>query len=544
MSEKIKSIKTCIFCTIFLLCLTSLPEARTFKLASYNVENLFDLYKDGTEYTEYIPNTGYGWTSKVFEIKVANTAEVIKDLQADIIALQEIESRTALIALKNRLKDLEVDYPYWQIADSKSTAVKCAVLSKFQITEKKELQISGEFARSILRVTIDIDGNPLVLFINHWKSKRGPESLRIAYAKKLKEEIDKLKTDVDFILLGDFNSNYNEYQTFKKSSRLNDTAGITGINHILKTVKDSKMVDETVLTKQSSNEYLYNLWLEINRVRRWSYNFFGDKNSLDNIIVSRGLYDNMGVSYIDNSFDKFDPDYLFKKNALYRWQRAKNGRGKHLGEGYSDHLPVFAFFSTDPFSFSTDSISEPDRTFSEVQKKNIADLYTSQIGNVNYRLENCAVIYKYKNNAIIKQKNGRAVFIYKAGEELEYGKLYNLTITELYDFYGLREITEISRIDQTGNAVDVASYLLDSAFVDLSDHALQSEVISKAEGVYKRGYFYYGDIFKIKLYFKDKKLKPKSGSTVRLENVAIGYYRRPQLVIEKPGQINTLREAE
>ncbi len=533
----VKLTKPIFFCTILLLCSTISLEAGTFKIASYNVENLFDLTKDGTEYTEYIPNTGYGWNREIFEVKVANIAEVIKDLQADIVALQEVESRKSLIALKNKLKDSGVDYPYFEIADSKGTAVKCAVLSKFPIVEKKEIKISGGFARSILKVTLDIDGNLLVLFINHWKSKRGPESRRITYAKILKQETGKLKNNADFILIGDFNSNYNEYETFSNSSRLNNTAGITGINHILKTVKDSSMVNETVLTEQTSNEYLYNLWLELNRTRRWSYNFFGDKNSLDSIIVSRGLYDDRGISYVDNSFDKFDPDYLFKKNALYRWQRAKSGRGKHLGDGYSDHLPVFAVFSTDPFSFSTDSTPASDTTFSTVQEKSIADLYISRVGNVNYSLKDCAVIYKHKNNAIIKQKNGRAVFLYKAGENLEYGKLYNLTVTVLYDYYGLREITEISDIKQTGEAINIASYLLGGALANLSEPALQSEVISEVEGIYKSGYFYYGDNLKIKLYFKDKKLKPKNGSKVRLEHVIIGYYKRPQLVIEKTGQI-------
>ena len=78
-------------------------EARTFKVVSYNVENLFDLTKDGTEYTEYIPNTGYGWTKDIVDIKVANIAEVIKDLRADVVALQEIESKRSLIFLHNKL---------------------------------------------------------------------------------------------------------------------------------------------------------------------------------------------------------------------------------------------------------------------------------------------------------------------------------------------------------------------------------------------------------------------------------------------------------
>jgi len=435
-----------------------------------------------------------------------------------------------------------VDYPYWEIADSKGTTVKCAVLSKFPIIKKKEIQISDGFARNILKVTFDIDGNSLVLFVNHWKSKRGPESRRIVYAKKLKQETFQLKNNADFILIGDFNSNYNEYETFRNSSRLNDTAGITGINHILKTVKGSNLVNEKVLTKQVSGEYFYNLWLELKKSRRWSYNFFGDKNSLDNIIVSRGLYDDKGISYVDNSFDKFDPDYLFKKNALYRWQRAKSGRGKHLGEGYSDHLPIFAVFSTEPFLFSTDSTPEPETTFSALQEKSIADLYASPVGNVNYRLKECAVIYKHRKNAIIKQKDGRAVFLYKAGDNLKYGKLYDLTVTVLYDFNGLREITEISDIKQTGEAIKVPSYLLSGALADLSEPDLQNEVISEIEGIYKRGYFYYSDNLKIKLYFRNKKLKPKSGSKVRLKHVVIGYYKHPQLVIEKTGQIMRIEE--
>jgi len=324
-------------------------EAKNFKIASYNVQNLFDVAADWTEYTGYIPNTAYGWNRGMLDIKARNIARVINDLKADIVTLQEIESKKSLIYLRNRLINLGVDYPYLAIADLKATTVKCAVMSKFPIVKKEEIIVDNKFARNILKVTINVEGNFLILFINHWKSKEGPESSRIVYAKALKEEIDKLEDNVDFVLIGDFNSNYNEYKTFRNSAKLNDTGGITGINHILKTIIDFALVDEKALAAQTANEYLYNLWLEINKKRRWSYNFFGDKNSPDNIIVSKGLYDERGISYIDNSFDKFDPDYLFKRKALYQWQRAKKGRGKHLGKGYSDHLPVFACFSTEPF---------------------------------------------------------------------------------------------------------------------------------------------------------------------------------------------------
>ena len=346
---------------VLLFCITSI-EAKTFKVASYNLENLFDLTRDGTEYPEYIPNTGYGWTKDMANIKYTNIARVIKDLGADVVALQEVESKKALITLRDKLKDFGVDYPYLEIADSKATPVKCAALSKFPIVEKEEIQVDNKVARNILTITLDIDGNRIILFINHWKSKRDPESMRIAYAKTLRREINKLKEDVDFILIGDFNSNYNEYKTFRNSGRLNDTGGITGINHILRTIKDfgkdSEMVNEKTLTKQAANEYLYNLWFEVSKTRRWSYNFFGEKGSPDNIIISKGLYDDKGISYSDNSFNKFQADYLFKGKAIYRWQRAESGVGRHLGKGYSDHLPIVAYFSTEPFCFkNNDTVS-------------------------------------------------------------------------------------------------------------------------------------------------------------------------------------------
>ena len=530
--------KTLVLILLILVCCIRPLEAKTFKVASYNVENIFDLTNNGTEYTEYIPNTGYGWKESTFEIKIANIAEVIRDIGADVVALQEIESKIALVLLRDKLKAMNADYPYYEIADGKDTVVKCALLSKFPIIEKDEIQVDDEFARNILKVTLDIDGCRLTLFVNHWKSKGGPESMRVPYAKALKKQIDELEDDEDFILIGDLNSNYNEWETFRDSLQLNDTDGNTGINHVLKTVIGSQLVDESTLTKQTGNEYLYNLWLEVDSKRRWSHNFFGSKNSLDNIIVSKSLYDDRGVSYVDNSFDKFDPDYLFKGNAVYRWQMAKGGKGKHLGEGYSDHFPIFASFSTEPFHFETYHTYDKEIPELRLEKKRIFNLYTSRIRNVNYLIESCVVIYKHEDNAIIKQENGRAVFVYKARQKLEYGKVYDLTVKELYDYHGLREITTIGDIREVGQADKPALLLLNDPSANFSEPTFQNEVISQVEGIYKRGYFYYGNKRKIKLYFKDKELGPENDTRVLLKHVRIGCHRYPEIVIEKSGQID------
>jgi len=337
---------------LVVLCLALPAQAATFTVASYNVENLFDLNRDGTEYDDYLPGGPSGWNRSVMDAKFDNIARVIKDLDADILSLQEVESGKALMILQHYLRLLGKDYPFSAIADSRPTTVKCAVLSRYPILLHEEIRVGRGRERNILKVTVDIDGNSLIIYGNHWKSKTGPESRRIRYAKALAADIEGLKLGTDYIVTGDFNSDYNEYQIFKNVHRLNDTKGLTGINHILKTVNDGRINDESFLITRKKDRYLYNLWMEVPENHRWSELFFGQKNTPDAILLSAGLYDAHGVNYVDNSFGPFSPDYLFKNNRIYRWQQTGKGRGRHLGKGFSDHLPVMAEFTTAPFRFA------------------------------------------------------------------------------------------------------------------------------------------------------------------------------------------------
>ena len=516
-------------------------EARTFKIATYNVENLFDLARDGTEYVEFVPGTARGWNDETFRLKIDRVARVIRDVGADVVALQEIETKRALLSLRDRLRDLDRDYPHLAIADSKATSVKCAVLSRFPIVRKKEIPIAGDTSRNILKVTLAIDGRPLILFNNHWKSKsnEGFESRRMAYALALKKEIDKLKEGTDYVLAGDFNANYNEYHTFLNDPDLNDTSGRTGINHVLATLAGSRLVDEAILTGQPAERLHYNLWLEIDEERRWSQVYAKNRNSPDALILPAELYDERGISYVDNSFDRFDPCYLFLGAEPYRWRMDYGAKDKHRGEGYSDHLPLYALFSTEPFHFKAE-----DKGSSRWKEASVAGLYLSRTGTITggYRLKECAVIYKHGNSAIIKQRDGRAIYVYKAGRSLEQGKKYDLTVKKLDNYHGLCEITAIDEIRETGAAGDLDSYLLGDDPGDLSRWDRQNEVVAAIEGIYREGYFHYGKNEKISLHFKDKTLKPKEGSSIILKKVRIGHYQSPQLVVEKREQIEFERK--
>ncbi|MFP4668619.1 MAG: endonuclease/exonuclease/phosphatase family protein, partial [Desulfobacterales bacterium] len=506
--------------------------AECFRVASWNVENLFDLSHDGTEYSGYIPGAKYGWNEKMLDVKLENLSRVIADLSPDIIGLQEVESEKALALLENRLKSRDENFSYAVITDDDSATVECALLSKYPVISHDEIRVAGE-GRSILRVDLDISGSRVVVFVNHWKSKSGPESRRIAYARALAEALGKLPEDTDYILLGDFNSNYDEFRTIRDRSSLNDTNGKTGINHVLKTVSDNEMIDEKELSESPGKQFHYNLWSELEKQRRWSSLFFGNPCSPDAILLPAALYDDKGISYVDNSFGKFDPGYLFDGDRLLRWQRADRGKGRHLGSGYSDHLPVYACFKTAPFKFR-DTL--PD--FADQDKKaTIADLYNSGTGAVGFELKDCAVIYSHGDNAVIKQKDGRAVYVYEAAGDLEKGVVYDIKVSRLKRYYGNLEITGIRSAEKTGMIKDLKSFYLKDPDADLTDSALENEVIDEYCGVYKDGRFYYGNGDKIRLYSRDKALAPEQESRICIRHARIGYHKSPELVIEKPKQI-------
>ena len=312
------------------------------KIASYNVENLFDLKYNGHEYEQYIPNTSWKWNSDTYRKKLKNLSEVIVDMDPDIIALQEIESLQALRDLRAQIQRDGLYLPYFAITSAKNTTVKVALLSKHPL-RTQDLRVTASYKyRNILEAKVQLGNEKLYLFVNHWKAKSGPESRRIVSAKVLKKRLNELG-DVNYILLGDFNSDYRENETFIKRRKLNDTNGITGINHILKTTDHNEAV--TLDDLRSCKTCAFNLWYELPAEHRWSHKYRGRGEGLDSIIISPRLANSKGLEYKEGSFKKFDAPYLFKKGKIYRWERSRKYPKHHMGRGYSDHLPIYAKFT-------------------------------------------------------------------------------------------------------------------------------------------------------------------------------------------------------
>lgn len=496
---------------VFVFIFFSFIWAKEFIVASYNVQNLFDLKKDGLEYEDFIPFT-HNWNKTTYNIKLKNIARVIKDLNPDIIALQEIESIQALKELNTLL-----GYKYFAIAKSKNSPVKNAVLSKYKIIKKEEIEISdAKRARNILKVTFDINGNPLIIFINHWKSKHAPESVRVIYAKALKKELKKLDCKTDYIVLGDFNSNYNEYKTLLYEPQLNDTNSITGINHILPTIFNQNLVMENLVKTECG--YLYNLWLELPSIERFSYLFKGKKNTLDNILLPKSMFDSSGINYIDNSFNVFKPPYLYKNGKIFRWKIRRN---KHLGKGYSDHLPIYAKFDTKPFF---------DKPEYKIKSSDIKSLYSQKPKEMDMLIENAAVLLKYKNIAVIKREDDRAIMIYNAPDNLKEGNIYDIEILKTKRYKGNLEVIKVGDTVLKETPKSIKNLYLLYKDQNLSDLKYQNEIVTGVKGYYKNGYLYYKK-GRIRLYFKNRDLIPKNGSKIYIKRGHVSYYYKPQIVI-------------
>lgn len=501
-------------------------QALEFKVASYNVENLFDLKKEGTEYKEYIPNTKY-WNKKRFQTKIKNLSKVIKEIDAHIISLQEIESKQALDSLNKNL-----NYPYSRFLKKSSSAVGVALLSRFPIINNKTIFIDkyDPHSRYILRSTVNINNKHLIIYVNHWRSKKAKESKRIKYAYSLKKDIDNLSKTDDYIILGDLNSNYNEYQTFKHDKKLNDTYGITGINQVLNTTINGNFVNRSDILSHDKKVH-YNLWLELNEDKRFSSLFKRYKNTPDNIIASKSMFDNINISYIPNSFNVFKPSYLFKnKDTLYRWDLKR-------GEGFSDHLPVYALFSTSKITYSQpiQKIKRQDLS------NNISDLYNIEMLNKPLRINNVTVISKNKKGVIIKKDGDRAIFIYKPKFDLKEGHIYDIIVYQIEKYYGLKEIKKLSSVNHIGENINYKQLFTDALKIDLYNNKNQNELIVNLTGILKKGYLYYSQNKKIKIYFDQNIKKPKDNTKLQIKQGHLGIYKsKVQIVVYKQEDIQIL----
>ena len=434
---------------IFTILITSL-FSKEFSIASYNVENLFDLKYNYTEYREYIPNTASKWNKKNYNKKLENVAKVLKNLDASIVGLQEIESQQAL----DDLLKLLPRYKYSFFYKNKKAAIGLAIISKYKIIKNSIINVKSKVNRPIVKSKFIIDNKAFYIFNNHWPSKRNSESYRVNYGLSLYKEIKNYAKDIDYIILGDLNSNYNEFETFKFEKRLNDSSNLTAINHLLNTrINDAYVLKDTISHKKTH----YNLWLETPYQNRFSSIYRGRDTTPDNILLSKALFDNKNISFVNGSFKVFKPKYLIKNRRINRWKMNKK---VHRAAGFSDHLPIVA-------TFNTKSYVKLEKT----STLSIKSLY--ELKNKATKIENIIVIYKTKDKVIIKRKSDRAIMIYKDTSSLKEGFTYDIEVLKSSRYKGLNEIIKYKILKQKTYSNSYTKLFLDASLVNILDYKYQ-----------------------------------------------------------------------
>ena len=317
---------------------SSALTSATLRVASWNVENLFDTEDDPNNPgdDEFTPNGAMLWTEEVYRIKLDRLAELIAAMKPDIIGLAEIENRRVLEDLQKTLATA-YDYHLPEIIHREGRdyrGIETALLSKYKPAEVR-WQTGNPTGREMLCATFSVGPSELTIIMCHWKSKLIPagmteqdvDNMRIREAKAVRRDFErKLRKNPNaaVMVMGDFNDDV-------ASPILTRDGGLLVSRGLLKT----------------SPLCLFNLSSDIPVNRRGTYYYYPKRlwNSLDSMSVSSTMLDATQTdtwTVQEGSYQIFKyPQHLNANNTpkSFRLVRPKDAESYYV-YGYSDHFPV------------------------------------------------------------------------------------------------------------------------------------------------------------------------------------------------------------
>lgn len=243
-----------------LIFLFSLLFSSELKIATYNVENLFDDKISGSEYSDFKSNR---WNSAKYQQKLRKISRVLRELNADVVALNEIENENVIKELANLS-----GYKFYKFATLKGSPVGLGLLSRYRISDSEIYVVPDVKTRPILMSRVEFEGHSIEFFIAHFPAAKNHLKHRIAAANTMKKAVKNSKNGV---ILGDLNSNYG-YKFL-----LNGLDGWT------------------------------NLWEFLPSYQRSSYK--NGKSAIDHIILSKDLM-GKNLRYKDGSFGVFKANFM------------------------------------------------------------------------------------------------------------------------------------------------------------------------------------------------------------------------------------------
>jgi endonuclease/exonuclease/phosphatase family metal-dependent hydrolase len=337
--------------------------ANSLSILSWNIQALFDGEDQGTEYDDY--RLSKGWSKEKYEARLNALSKGILALSEtpDIIGLIEVENADILediasSALKNQ------GYQWTFFARNPGGALGIGIISKYPFTMAKSHSIisDGEInPRPMAEVRVDVGGQPVVLFVCHWKSKLGdPEiteaqrkasaKLALRRIKELEEESQGMEhsgmahSSIPIIIMGDLNENHDEfYRTGGNfiTALLPDDEDAANLAKTIYGEGDSLLLpqDFLIVTEEKTQQavyfdYPYNLFYTPwgNELQNGSYVYRKNWETIDHFLLRPSLYDGKGWDFSSCQTITASPFVSAAGNPA-----SYNPR---TGWGLSDHLPL------------------------------------------------------------------------------------------------------------------------------------------------------------------------------------------------------------
>ena len=304
---------------ISLILLFSISEGREpLTIGFWNVENLFDLKDDPYKKDDEFSIGGKkNVNQKIYNLKIKNCSEVLKDLNVDILGLCEVENLKVIKDLNLSYKERNYKIIHYDSPDIRG--IDNALLydnSKFSVIESRPIKNKlndGSLTRDVLYIKGEYLKSELHIFINHWPSNYGGREKaipkRASTAKLISREIVKIMAkdnSAEIILLGDFNENPNE-KNIKQLEKI-------GLISLMKPFLDKPKTGTNVYR---GKDYLY-----------------------DQIIINEKLFDNKSLSIVQESVYILDLPKYRQQEGNYKHYPFRFWAGNKLLGGYSDHLAI------------------------------------------------------------------------------------------------------------------------------------------------------------------------------------------------------------
>ena len=321
---------------------------KPFRVAFYNLENLFDTVDGPNDDAEFLPNSANAWSGDRYNSKLRNMAKVIDSIAPSILGLVELENAFVLEDLRANSSVMKGKFEIAHRESPDLRGIDVALMYNAELFRISGIYMTpitlpdGYATRSIMRVHLveKGTGDSLAVFINHWPSRRGgaaSAASRMVAATALAQTLQNNPTiPANFLIMGDFNDDP-EDPSITEGLQAGDA-----FHSIVNLAFLARQADSTVGTIA------------------WHTGW----NMFDQIMISRPLYyANLHSHESAGSGSEKTPSHLHSyENKLWGsprinvykrpWMLQHDGNkydgwplrtfaGKKYMNGFSDHLPVY-----------------------------------------------------------------------------------------------------------------------------------------------------------------------------------------------------------